>query len=87
MLLAALDRGQLPAVLRDRPSGGAAFHVVYALLTGHSDLLGDPVETWRELAVGSGGTASAFLGDLALNRPAARWSARVHRLLATGCIT
>ncbi|MGW2101554.1 hypothetical protein ACWCPX_28420 [Streptomyces olivaceoviridis] len=68
LLLAALDRGQLLAVLREEPSGRAAFRVIHALLTGHDELLGDPVATWRALAAGPGGaeTASAFLGHLAL---------------------
>ncbi|MEV5383009.1 hypothetical protein [Streptomyces sp. NPDC052721] len=67
-LLAALDRGQLLAALREEPSGRAAFRVVHALLTGHDELLGDPVAAWRELAAGPGGAeaASAFLGYLAL---------------------
>ncbi|MER6685458.1 hypothetical protein [Streptomyces olivaceoviridis] len=68
LLLAALDGGQLLAALREEPSGRAAFRVIHALLTGHDELLGDPVATWRELAAGPGGaeTASAFLGHLAL---------------------
>ncbi|MFE1199945.1 hypothetical protein ACFW6E_45905 [Streptomyces olivaceoviridis] len=68
LLLAALDGGQLLAALREEPSGRAAFCVVHALLTGHDELLGDPVATWRALAAGPGGaeTASAFLGYLAL---------------------
>ncbi|WP_405429650.1 hypothetical protein [Streptomyces anulatus] len=68
LLLAALDRGRLLAVLRAQPCGGAAFRVGHALLSGHDDLLGDPVNAWRELAAGPGGTeaASDFLGFLAL---------------------
>ncbi|WP_282108082.1 hypothetical protein [Streptomyces sp. RK31] len=68
LLLTALDRGQLLAVLREEPSGGAAFRVVHALLTGQADLLGDPTAAWRELAAGPGGAeaASGFLGYLAL---------------------
>ncbi|MFJ3229187.1 hypothetical protein ACIPJS_38365 [Streptomyces sp. NPDC086783] len=68
LLLTALDRGQLLAVLREEPSGGAAFSVVHALLTGQADLLGDPTAAWRELAAGPGGAeaASGFLGYLAL---------------------
>ncbi|MFD7859038.1 hypothetical protein ACFV6B_32855 [Streptomyces microflavus] len=67
-LLAALDRSQLLAALRDQPSGGVARRVGHALLTGHDDLLGDPANAWRELAAGPGGTqaASDFLGFLAL---------------------
>ncbi|MGW4954787.1 hypothetical protein [Streptomyces parvulus] len=34
LLLTALDRGQLLAVLREEPSGRVAFRVVHALLTG-----------------------------------------------------
>ncbi|MFJ4700472.1 hypothetical protein ACIP5N_22165 [Streptomyces sp. NPDC088768] len=68
LLLTALDRGQLLAVLREEPSGGAAFRVVHALLTGQADLLGDPTAAWRELAAGPGGAeaASGFLRYLAL---------------------
>ncbi|MEU4077729.1 hypothetical protein [Streptomyces venezuelae] len=68
LLLAALDRRQLLAALRERPAGDAAFRVVHALLTGHDDLLGEPVAAWRELAAGPGGAeaASGFLGYLAL---------------------
>ncbi|GHG13532.1 hypothetical protein GCM10017667_54320 [Streptomyces filamentosus] len=68
LLLTALDCGQLLAVLREEPSGGAAFRVVHALLTGQADLLGDPTAAWRELAAGPGGAeaASGFLGYLAL---------------------
>jgi hypothetical protein len=68
LLLAALDRGQLLAALREEPSGGTAFRVVHALLTGHHDLLGDPVAAWRELAAGPGGAeaASGFLAQIAV---------------------
>ncbi|GHB14911.1 hypothetical protein GCM10010330_80600 [Streptomyces tendae] len=68
LLLAALDRHQLLAVLREEPSGAVAFRVIHALLTGHDGLLGDPVTAWRALAAGPGGAeaASAFLPYLAL---------------------
>ncbi|MFF2521450.1 hypothetical protein [Streptomyces liangshanensis] len=59
LLLAALDRGQLLAALREEPSGGTAFRVVHALLTGHEGLLGDPMAAWRELAASPGGTEAA----------------------------
>ncbi|WP_443977607.1 hypothetical protein [Streptomyces anulatus] len=68
LLLAALDRRQLLAALREEPDGAVAFRVVHALLTGHDSLLGDPTAAWRELAAGPDGaeTASGFLGYLAL---------------------
>ncbi|MFI5924034.1 hypothetical protein ACIA8M_36630 [Streptomyces anulatus] len=100
LLLAALDRGQLLAVLRQEPAGGAAFRVVLALMTGQDDLLGTPVNAWRELASGSDGPASAstFLGYLALftiMSPAARtasdteqvwWSAALDADLPAGAL-
>ncbi|MFC8949506.1 hypothetical protein [Streptomyces rochei] len=55
LLLAALDRGQLLAALRENWPRGIAVHVGHALLAGHHDLLGDPVAACRELTAGPGG--------------------------------
>ncbi|WP_225827099.1 hypothetical protein [Streptomyces naphthomycinicus] len=67
LLLAALDRRQLLAALREEPASAITFRVVHTLLTGHDGLLGDPTAAWRELAAGPGGAevASGFLGYLA----------------------
>ncbi|MER8120662.1 hypothetical protein [Streptomyces sp. NPDC094031] len=100
LLLAALDRGQLLAALREEPAGAIAFRVVHALLTGHHGLLGEPVAAWRELAAGLGGAeaASGFLGHLALAtsmRPVDRtaadteqvwWSAALEAGLPPGAL-
>ncbi|WP_199800767.1 hypothetical protein [Streptomyces marianii] len=70
-LLAALDRDQLLAAVReDHP--GAALHTAHALLAGHRDPLGDPAAAWRELTAGPGGAAAAshLLMPLALLTPA-----------------
>ncbi|MFF7946623.1 hypothetical protein [Streptomyces griseorubiginosus] len=70
LLLAALDRGELLAVLREHPVR-VSLRVVDALLDGHHDLLGDPAAAWREVAAGPGGgeaVACLFL-TLALLRP------------------
>ncbi|MFJ4932128.1 hypothetical protein [Streptomyces sp. NPDC088736] len=68
LLLAALDRRQVLAALREEPAGAIAFRVVHALLTGHDGLLGEPMAAWQELAAGPGGAeaTSDFLGYLAL---------------------
>ncbi|MFF9458629.1 hypothetical protein [Streptomyces flaveolus] len=55
LLLAALDRNQLLAALRENWPRGIAVHVGHALLAGHHDLLGDPVAACRELTAGPGG--------------------------------
>lgn len=100
LLLAALDRRQLLAALREEPAGAIAFRVVHALLTGHDGLLGEPVAAWRELAAGPGGAeaASGFLGHLALItgvRPADRtavgteqewWTAALEAGLPPGAL-
>ncbi|SBV01862.1 hypothetical protein YUMDRAFT_06565, partial [Streptomyces sp. OspMP-M45] len=91
LLLAALDRSQLLAVLREDPSGGAAFRVVLALMTGHPGLLGTPVTAWRELATGQDGpaSASAFLGYLALftiMSPAARTAVDTEQVWWTAAL-
>ncbi|UGQ11073.1 hypothetical protein LO772_30400 [Yinghuangia sp. ASG 101] len=52
LLLAALDRGQLLAAVREGQRG-VATSVAFALLVdGDVDVLGDPVAAWRELATG-----------------------------------
>ncbi|MCX4550395.1 hypothetical protein [Streptomyces sp. NBC_01500] len=52
LLLAALDRGQLLAAVREGRRG-VATRVAFALLVdGDVDVLGDPVAAWRELATG-----------------------------------
>jgi hypothetical protein len=91
LLLAALDRPQLLAALRQEPAGAVAFRVTHALLTGHDGLLGDPVAAWRELAAGPGGTeaASAFLGYLALvtsMRPADRTAVDTEQVWWTAAL-
>ncbi|MET8771671.1 hypothetical protein [Streptomyces sp. NPDC004658] len=91
LLLAALDRGQLLAALREEPAGAVAFRVVHALLTGHDNLLGDPTAAWRELAAGPGGTeaASGFLGYLAFftsMRPVDRTSVDTERVWWTAAL-
>ncbi|MEW2493761.1 hypothetical protein AB0942_09460 [Streptomyces nodosus] len=70
LLLAALDRGQLLAALRDNPVR-VSLLVVDALLAGHHDLLGDPAAAWREVAAGPGGdeAASCLFLTLALLKP------------------
>ncbi|MFF8786710.1 hypothetical protein [Streptomyces sp. NPDC015125] len=69
LLLAALDRGQLLAAVRANMHG-AATRVAFALLLGEGppDLLGDPVDAWREVAAGPDGAAavSHLLMPLAL---------------------
>jgi hypothetical protein len=67
LLLAALDRGQLLAVVRENRYG-AATRVAFALVLeeGPPDLLGDPVDAWRELAGPDGAAASHLLLPLAL---------------------
>ncbi|MEV6680723.1 hypothetical protein AB0N09_28235 [Streptomyces erythrochromogenes] len=72
-LLAALDRGQLLAALREGRPRGVTHHVADALLAGHP-LLGDPTPAWRELAAGPGGAEGAThllmsLALLTLRRP------------------
>ncbi len=68
-LLAALDRGQLLAAVRAN-AYGAATRVAFALLLDDDphDLLGDPVDAWREVAAGPDGAAavSHLLMPLAL---------------------
>lgn len=54
-LLAALDRSQLLAALRENQPRAMAVHVGHALLAGHHDLLGDPADACRELTAGPGG--------------------------------
>ncbi|MEU6071061.1 hypothetical protein ABZ864_43120 [Streptomyces sp. NPDC047082] len=70
LLLAALDRGQLLAALRDKPIR-VSILVVDALLAGHRDLLGDPAAAWREVVAGPGGDAAAscLFMTLALLKP------------------
>ncbi|MEK2495152.1 hypothetical protein WN990_36985 [Kitasatospora purpeofusca] len=70
LLLAALDRSQLLAVMRANLSG-ATLRVACALMDGHHDLLGDPAAAWSELATGPGGAeaASYLLMTLALLTP------------------
>ncbi|MFJ8078865.1 hypothetical protein ACIQ7Q_34245 [Streptomyces sp. NPDC096176] len=58
-LLAALDRGQLLAALREKDGLNVSFRVVDALLNGHPGLLGDPAAAWREVAAGPGGDVAA----------------------------
>ncbi|MFJ6438711.1 hypothetical protein [Streptomyces sp. NPDC091416] len=91
LLLAALDRRQLLAALREEPAGALAFRVVHALLTGHDSLLGDPTAAWRELATGPDGAeaASGFLGYLALFtslRPAGRTSVDTEQIWWTAAL-
>ncbi|MFE2046780.1 hypothetical protein ACFXAZ_38875 [Streptomyces sp. NPDC059477] len=91
LLLAALDRRQLLAALREEPDGTIAFRVVYALLTGHDGLLGHPADAWRELAAGPGGAeaASGFLEYLALvtsMRPTARTAVDTERVWWTAAL-
>ncbi|MHC3534181.1 hypothetical protein ACLQ2M_40250 [Streptomyces sp. DT7] len=100
LLLAALDRRQLLAALREEPARALAFRVVHALLTGHDSLFGDPTAAWRELATGPDGAeaASGFLGYLALftsMRPVDRtsvdteqiwWTAALEAGLPTGAL-
>ncbi|WP_406409341.1 hypothetical protein [Streptomyces sp. NBC_01643] len=71
LLLAALDRGQLLAAVRENLYGAATRVAFALLLAGHHDLLGDPVDAWRELAAGSGGAAAAsyLIMPLALLNP------------------
>ncbi|MCX4783882.1 hypothetical protein [Streptomyces sp. NBC_01264] len=58
LLLAALDRGQLLAAVRANVYG-AASRVAFALLLEEPpNLLGDPADTWRELAAGPDGAAA-----------------------------
>lgn len=58
LLLAALDRGQLLAAVRANVYG-AASRVAFALLLEEpANLLGDPADTWRELAAGPDGPAA-----------------------------
>lgn len=90
-LLAALDRRQLLAALREEPAGAVAFRVVHALLTGHDSLLGDPTAAWRELAAGPDGAeaASGFLGYLALStslRPLDRTSVDTEQIWWTAAL-
>ncbi|MFE0775388.1 hypothetical protein [Streptomyces sp. NPDC058861] len=69
LLLAALDRGQLLDTIRAN-AYGTATRVAFALLRQEPpDLLGDPVQTWRELADGPDGAAavSRLLLPLALS--------------------
>jgi hypothetical protein len=70
LLLAALDRGQLLAALRDKPIR-VSILLVDALLAGQQDLLGDPVAAWREVVAGPGGAeaASCLFLTLALLKP------------------
>ncbi|MFI8194654.1 hypothetical protein ACIF8T_39130 [Streptomyces sp. NPDC085946] len=56
LLLAALDRSQLLAPVRVNAYGAAGRVAFALLLDGQHDLLGDPVDVWRELAVGPDGT-------------------------------
>ncbi|MFI1530673.1 hypothetical protein [Streptomyces griseus] len=91
LLLAALDRRQLLAALREEPAGAVAFRVVHALLTGHDSLLGDPAAAWRELATGPDGAkaASGFLGYLALFtslRPVCRTSVDTEQIWWTAAL-
>ncbi|MFE1190200.1 hypothetical protein [[Kitasatospora] papulosa] len=91
LLLAALDRRQLLAALREEPAGDLAFRVVHALLTGHDSLLGDPTAAWRELAAGpdGAGAASGFLGYLALftsMRPVGRTSVDTEQIWWTAAL-
>ncbi|MFI1189643.1 hypothetical protein [Streptomyces californicus] len=91
LLLAALDRRQLLAALREKPAGTLASRVVHALLTGHDSLLGDPTAAWRELATGPDGTeaASHFLGHLALStslRPTCRTSVDTEQIWWTAAL-
>lgn len=91
LLLAALDRLQLLAALREEPAGAVAFRVVHALLTGHDSLLGDPKAAWRELATGPDGAeaASGFLGYLALStsmRPLDRTSVDTEQIWWTAAL-
>ncbi|MET8608906.1 hypothetical protein ABZV92_35780 [Streptomyces rubiginosohelvolus] len=91
LLLAALDRRQLLAALREEPAGAVAFRVVHALLTGHDSLLGDPTDAWRELATGPDGAeaASGFLGYLALFtslRPVCRTSVDTEQIWWTAAL-
>ncbi|MFC8704904.1 hypothetical protein ACFUIV_22335 [Streptomyces anulatus] len=91
LLLAALDRRQLLAALREEPDGTLAFRVVHALRTGHDTLLGDPTAAWRELAAGPDGAeaASGFLGYLALftsMRPLDRTSVDTGRIWWTAAL-
>ncbi|MFF8994501.1 hypothetical protein ACF09H_32175 [Streptomyces sp. NPDC014983] len=72
-------------------AGAGAFRVVHALLTGHDDLLGEPVSAWRELAAGPGGAeaASGFLGYLALvtsMRPVDRTAVDTERVWWTAAL-
>lgn len=58
LLLAALDRGQLLAAVRANVYGAAACVAFTLLLEDPPDLLGDPVDAWRELAAGPNGAAA-----------------------------
>ncbi|MFD8396369.1 hypothetical protein ACFV2N_46160 [Streptomyces sp. NPDC059680] len=71
LLLAALDRSQVLASMRENRPRGITVHVGHALLAGYHDLLGDPADAWRELAAGPGGAAAAtyLLMTLALLEP------------------
>lgn len=62
-VLAALDRAELLAALRDAspgPAPGAATHTAAVLLTDPA-FLGDPAVLWAELATGTGGADAAGL--------------------------
>ncbi|MFE4639449.1 hypothetical protein [Streptomyces sp. NPDC056730] len=62
-VLAALDRAELLAALRDAspgPAPGAAAHTAAVLLADPA-FLGDPAVLWAELATGSGGADAAGL--------------------------
>jgi len=67
LLLAALHRDQLLAAVRENRYRAATRVAFALLLDGQHDLLGDPVNAWREVAGPDGAGASHLLMPLALS--------------------